>query len=132
MKPNVCSGLDEAQNILNEAQGLNGEGNAPASIEKAYGASNKIAAVYMREIEGQDLPANDDTYHLFSKAIQQSGRHPKFRDQITGVVRVVYVLHEAYEPALLHETTTKDAQQMIDHVSELQGLIEQVLESRKD
>jgi hypothetical protein len=82
---------------------------------------------YLKEIDGQDLPVNDNTYYLFSRAIQQNDRHPEFRDEITNVVRVVFVLHEAYEPNLLAETTTKDAQQMIDHVSALGKVIEGIL-----
>jgi len=122
MKPETRIRLDKAQDTLRQAQSLNDAGNASAAIEQAYNASNQITAAYIFETDGRDLPIDDETYYLFSKIIQEPNKHPQYWDRITTDVRVVSVLHEAYEPAFLPETTIKDAQQMISHVLMLYDL----------
>jgi hypothetical protein len=127
MKPETRVRLDAALATLNHAQTLNDSGDAPTAIKEAYQASIQIAAAYMADVNGRDFLLDDGVYYIFSRTIQESGRHLQFEDKIAETVRTVFVLHEAYEPALLHETTAKDAQQMIDHVSELRGVVESVL-----
>ena len=65
---------------------------------------------------GTRLTPNDASFETFSDTIQESDRHPDFKSEIEDVVGDVYVLREAYEPTLLDEASSKDAQQMINHV----------------
>jgi hypothetical protein len=127
MKPETRIQLNEAHVMLDQARNLNDAGSAPAAIENAYNGSIRIAAAYMLEVEGKQLPLNDDTYYAFAKTIDKPEKHPEFSERIMDVVRSVSFLHEAYEPALLPETTPRDALQMINHVDALENLIENVL-----
>jgi uncharacterized protein (UPF0332 family) len=123
MQTETHTRLDEVQKMLNEASRLHEQQNPGAAITTAYNASLFIAAAYLLEIEGQQLPETENTYHQFAKAIEILGRHPQFTDRIRDTVRTVSVLHEAYEPALSAQTAPQDAEQMITHVQALLNVV---------
>ena len=118
--------LTEALSLLAEATRLNDNGQHGAALKQAYHATEHMAVAYLSTIAGQSLPPNDAAFDLFSETIQEPNRHPDLLPRIEDVVGDVYVLREAYEPALLDETTPKDAQQMIAHATKLQELVEQI------
>src|ERR1700681_2062607 len=120
--------LNEAQKMLVDANALNETGKPSVAIENAYNASEHIAWAYLYEVGKQrPLAQYEDVYERFSKTVREIKRHAAFFQRIREVVGDVAVLREAYEPALLDETTIKDAQQMIGHVDALRSLIEDKL-----
>ncbi len=123
MNDKCQSRLAEASKMLAEAKSLNASGQHGASMKMAYEASEYVASGYMAGISGQSLVPNDANYDLFAKAIRDSDRHPALLERIREVVSCVSVLREAYEPALLEETTSEDAQQMIGCVASLQKMV---------
>ena len=121
---NECQNLlAEARALLAEAKGLNENGQHGAALEQAYHVSEGVAATYLLATSGQRLPPNDATYDLFAKTIREPNRHPASLQTIREIVGDVCALREAYEPALLDETTAQAAQQMIDHVTGLLKLV---------
>lgn len=115
--------LTEARAMLAEAKSLNENGQHGVAIKQAYHASEHVAVAYLLDTTGQCMPQNDATYDLFAKTIREPARHPDMLHKIKETVGKVSALREAYEPALLDETTLQDAQQMIDHVVTLVKLI---------
>lgn len=109
--------------MLVEAQRLNDSGRHGAALKQAYHASEYVAADYLSAVTGQSLPPNDAVYDLFAETIRNPSRHPALLQEIGEAVGKVCALREAYEPALLDETTPKDAVQMIDCVRRLLELI---------
>ena len=88
---------------------LNETGKPDAAIENAYNASEHIASAYLYEVgKEHPLAQNEDVYERFSKTVREIKRHAAFFQKIGDVVGDVALLHEAYEPALLDETTPKD------------------------
>lgn len=119
--------LAEVSAMLVKAKDLNENGQYGEALKLAHYASECVAVAYLLATTGKRLPPNDATFETFSDTIQETNRHPDFKSKIEDVVGDVYVLREAYEPALLDETTLKDAQQMIDHVAALVELAEAVV-----
>lgn len=111
--------LAEARAMLEESQRLNDSGQHGAAMKEAYLASEYVADAYLAAVTGQSLPPNDASFEQFSETIQEPERHPDLLSKIEDVIGDVYILREAYEPALLDETTDKDARQMIGHVVRL-------------
>lgn len=111
--------LAEARAILAEATRLNDSGQHGAALKQAYHASEYVAVAYLSAVTGQSLPPSDAAFEQFSETIQEPKRHPDLLSKIEDVVGDVYILREAYEPALLNETTDKDTRQMIGHVVRL-------------
>jgi hypothetical protein len=120
--------LADIHTMLTEATRLNENGQHGAALKQAYRASEHLAAAYLLKVTGQSLPPNDTTFELFYETIQEPERHPNLLPRIEDVVGDVYVLREAYEPAILNETSSKDAQQMIGHVIALLVLVDQIIE----
>ncbi|MBV8648451.1 hypothetical protein [Paludibacterium sp.] len=116
--------LAEVREMLAGADKLNETGQHGAAMEQAYHASEHVAAAYLLATTGRRMPSNDSTYDLFAKTIREPNRHPAALQTIREVVGDVCALREIYEPALLAETSPKDAQQMIDCVAALAGLVE--------
>ena len=87
------------------------------------------AADYLSRAVGENLTQPDATYERFAKTIRQLNRHPTLAAEIRGLVGDVSALREIYEPALLDETTDKDARQMMDCVKTLLELVEQTTEN---
>ena len=72
------------------------------------------------------MPPNAPNYDLFARTIREPNRHPALLQEIREIVGDVCVLREAYHPALLDEASLQDAQQLIDHVTALLELVEQI------
>jgi len=115
--------LTEARALLAEAKTSNENGQHGEAMKTACHASEQIASAYLLLATGQHMPQNDTTYDLFAKTIREPNRHPASLQAIKQVVGDVCALREIYEPALLDETTHKDAKQMIDCVSALIELV---------
>jgi hypothetical protein len=122
--------LAEAHAMLAEAARLNDNGEHGEALKQAYHTSEQIAVVYLSTMTGQSLPSNDTNYDLFAETIREPHRHPALVQKVGEVVGKVCALREAYEPALLDETSLKDAQQMIGHVAALAELVDEILKSR--
>lgn len=116
--------LAEVSAMLAKAKELNENGQYGKALKQAYHASECVAVAHLLATAGKRLPPNDATFETFSDTIQETNRHPDFKTRIEDVVRDVYVLREAYEPALMDEISSKDAQQMIDYVAALVNLVE--------
>lgn len=128
MNDECQSRLAKARKMLAEAQSLNTEGEHSAAMKLAYEASEFIAAGYLSNATGNNLPPSDATYEQFAKTIREPNRHPALINKIRGLVGDVSALREIYEPALLSETTAKDAQQMAICVNMLlEELVGQIL-----
>lgn len=113
--------------MLADAHSLNESGKPSAAIENAYNASDQIAWAYLFEVGKQHpLAQYEDVYERFFRTVSEIKRHASFYQRIGAVGGDVALLRESYEPALLDETTPKDAQQMIDHVEALRKLIEDI------
>lgn len=119
--------LANARSMLAEAIGLNEIGQHGAAMKQANHASEHVAAAYLLAATDQRMPPNDATYDLFAKTIREPTRHPDMLQKVKETVGKVSALREAYEPALLDETTPQDAQQMIDHVTKLSELVRDVV-----
>jgi hypothetical protein len=122
--------LAQARTMLAEAKSLNENSRHGAAMKRAYDASENIAAAYLSAVIGQCLPPNDATYDLFAKTIREPSRHPASLQKIKEVVGDVCALREAYEPVLLNETISKDAEQMIGCVYGLLELIGELCTSK--
>lgn len=122
MSSECKSMLVDANAMLAEARTLNENGKHGAAMEKAHHASEHIAAAYLLAVTGQRLPPDDATFDLFAKTIREPSRHPDMLQKIKETVGKVSALREVYEPALLSETISQDAQQMIDCVAALAEL----------
>lgn len=131
MNTEVQSRLAEARAMLAEAKRLNDSGQHGTALKKAFHASEYVAATYLSAAIGQSLPPNAATFELFSETIHKPERHPTFLPRIEDVVGDVYVLREAYEPALLDKTTANDAQQMIGYVARMVELVESVADHQQ-
>ncbi|MEJ0062754.1 MAG: hypothetical protein WDO70_06015 [Alphaproteobacteria bacterium] len=118
--------LAEATKMLADAKSLNAIGKHGAAMKLAYEVSEYAAAAYLSGVTGQNLWPNDATYDLFAKTIQEPNRHPSLLPEDISTISAICVLREAYEPALLDETTPQDAQQMIDHVAALAELVAKI------
>lgn len=116
--------LAEVSAMLAKAKELNENGQYGEALKQAYHASECVAVAYLLATTEKHLPPNAATFETFSETIQEPNRHPDFKTKIEDVVGDVYVLREAYEPALMDETSSKDAQQMIDYVVALVNLVE--------
>lgn len=121
--------LTEVRAMLAEAQRLNDNGQHGEALKQAYRASEYVAVAYLAAVTGQSLPPNDAAFEQFSETIQEPERNPDLLSKIEDVVGDAYVLREAYEPAILDETSSKDAKQMIDHVEALADLVKEVTEN---
>ena len=119
--------LADVRAMLEKATRLNDVGQHGTALKQAYHAAEHVAAAYLFKITGKSLPPNDATFELFYETIQEPERHPELLLRIEDVVGDVYVLREAYEPALLDETTQEDARQMIDNVLSFSTLVEKIL-----
>ncbi len=118
--------LAEASSMLEEAKRLNANGQHGAAMKLAYAASEFVAAGYLSNAVGENLPPSDATYERFAKTIREPTRHPALAAEIIGLVGDVSALREIYEPALLDETTDKDARQMTDCVKALAALVKRI------
>lgn len=123
MNSECQSQLTDARKMLADAQSLNAGGRNGSAMKLAYEASEFIAAAYLSGAAGENLPPSDAIYERFAKTIREPSLHPAFAAEIRGHVGDVSALREIYEPALLDETTPKDAQQMIEHVTALLELV---------
>lgn len=123
MKPETRNLLAASSTMLDGANRLNAAGQHGAAMKLAYEASEFMAAAYLSSAVGENLPPSDATYERFAKTIREPSRHPELATEIRGLVGDVSALREIYEPALLDETTDRDAQQMIDHVAKLEELV---------
>jgi uncharacterized protein (UPF0332 family) len=120
---NECQSLlAEARAMLDKAKGLNENGQSGAAMKQAYHASEQVAAAYLLAAKGQSSPPDDATYDLFVATIRESTRHQDMQRRIREAVGKVSALREAYEPALLDETTPQDVRQMIDCVAAIAEL----------
>ncbi len=81
-----------------------------------------MAVAYLLAAKGQSSPPDDATCDLFVETIRESTRHQDMQRRIREAVGKVSALREAYEPALLDETTPQDARQMIDCVAAIAEL----------
>lgn len=121
---NECqSRLAEAVKMLTKARSLNASGQHGSAMKLAYEASEYVASGYMVGVTDKQFPPCDVTYDLFAKAIRGTENSSVLPPEKRGIVGDVCVLREAYEPALLDETTDKDAQQMIGCVNMLLELV---------
>lgn len=130
MKSESRNLLADACAMLEEAKRLNNSGQHGAAMKLAYEASEFMAAAYLSNAAGENLPPSDATYERFAKTIREPSRHPELTTEIRGLVGDVSALREIYEPALLDETTSKDAQQMIDRVEALAELVREIAGNR--
>jgi HEPN domain-containing protein len=126
--PQANAMLQQANAALKQAASLTATGQYGAAMKLAYAASELIAAAYLANFTDQQLAASDKAYLVFAKLIQDSKEHDEFLPRIWDIVGDVTILREAYEPALLDETTTQDAQQMIEHVAALLELVADLLQ----
>jgi uncharacterized protein (UPF0332 family) len=125
---NECQNiLANTRSMLAEAKRLNENGRHGMAMKQAYHASEHVAAAYLLDATGQRVSQNDAAYDLFAKTIRESARHPDILQKIRETVGKVSALREAYEPALLDETTSQDAQQMIDCVAKLFDPVRQIV-----
>ena len=122
--------LAEAHAMLTEAMRLNDNAQHGAGLKKAFHASEYVAVVYLAAVIGQSLPPSDSGYDLFTKTIRAPSHHPEFLQEIKEIVGDVCILREAYHPALLEETTSRDTQEMIDRVAALLELVERIARNR--
>lgn len=118
--------LAEANAMLDAAKSLNESGQHGAAMEKAYYASGYVAAAYLLAVNGQCMPPNDSAYDLFAKTIREPNRHPHGLQKIKETVGKVSALREVYEPALLGETASEDARQMLDCVAAMEKLVQEI------
>lgn len=127
MNDECQSRFAEARKMLAKAESLNTSGQHGAALKLAYEASEYVASGYLTSVTGRTVVPSDAAYDLFAKAIRGAEYHPALPPEKRGIVGDVCVLREAYEPALLDETTAKDAQQMIGHVVGLLDLVKSVV-----
>jgi hypothetical protein len=119
--------LADVKLLLDEATRQNSNGQHGAALKQAYHACEHVASAYLFKITGKSWPPDDVTFELFYETIQEPGRHPDLLLKIEDVVGDVFVLREAYEPAILNEASAQDAQQMITHVGALNKLIGELI-----
>jgi len=117
----------EISAMLIKAKGLNENGQHDEALKQAYQASEYVAAAYLIETTGQNLLPNDTTFDIFAKMMREPNRHPALLQKIKEIVGDACALREAYEPALLDETTAQDARQMIDRIVALSKLVGEIL-----
>lgn len=126
---NDCqSRLAEASKMLTEAQNLNANVKHGSAMKLAYEASEYIASGYLAGVTGNSLPPCDATYDVFANTIRAQNYDPALMVRIGELVGKVSALREIYEPALLDETTAKDAQQTVDWVIALHKLVGMIVQ----
>lgn len=120
--------MTEAKSMLEQAASFTASGQHGAAMKLAYEACEHIAAAYLSGKTGQSLQPSDTTYNLFDMLMREDTPvcHAVLPPEQRGIVGSVSVLREIYEPALLKETTTSDARQMIEHVGGLFDLVEKI------
>jgi len=118
--------MAEVSTMLAEATRLNASGQHGGAMKLAYEASEQLAAAYLFNAIGQILPPNDATYDLFAKTIRATNCHAALRVEISGLVGDVSALREIYEPALLDDTTSEEATQMIERVALVTELVRSI------
>lgn len=126
MSTEAQSKLNEAHALLAEAKRLNDSGQHGVALKEAFQASEHVAVAYLSAATGRSLPPNAPNYDLFVGTIREPNRHPALLQEIREVVGDVSILREAYHPALLDEASPQDTQQMIDHVTALLELVQQI------
>lgn len=115
--------FDQATEQLRRAQSALEAGQYGESEKLALQASETIAAGYLSKYSDAAIVPPEKAFRAFVDKIWDAGTTLESVQDIRGVVGDVVVLREAFEPNLLHEATTSDAEMMLVRVIRLQKIV---------